>query len=147
MPVEIKMPQMGESITEGTVIKWFVSAGDQIERDEPLFEISTDKVDTETYKKFNRAVKEAVKQIKANRSEYMHYFLDYYKDKDPKIAAMEVGDLMESRVVLVDPAPIPQQEANRTAAWIKSWGMLAETDEAAELINMEVQQSAHAAAE
>ncbi len=47
MPVEIKMPQMGESITEGTVIKWFVSAGDQIERDEPLFEISTDKVDTE----------------------------------------------------------------------------------------------------
>ncbi|MEE3198560.1 MAG: dihydrolipoamide acetyltransferase family protein [Planctomycetota bacterium] len=47
MPVEIKMPQMGESITEGTVIKWFVSAGDPIERDEPLFEISTDKVDTE----------------------------------------------------------------------------------------------------
>ncbi len=47
MPVEIKMPQMGESITEGTVIKWFVSAGDPIKRDEPLFEISTDKVDTE----------------------------------------------------------------------------------------------------
>ncbi len=47
MPVEIKMPQMGESITEGTVINWFVSAGDHIERDEPLLEISTDKVDTE----------------------------------------------------------------------------------------------------
>lgn len=47
MPVEIKMPQMGESITEGTVIKWFVGPGDSIKRDEPLLEISTDKVDTE----------------------------------------------------------------------------------------------------
>ena len=47
MPVEIKMPQMGESITEGTVIKWFVGPGDSIKRDEPLREISTDKVDTE----------------------------------------------------------------------------------------------------
>ena len=47
MPVEIKMPQMGESITEGTVIKWFVGPGDSIRRDEPLLEISTDKVDTE----------------------------------------------------------------------------------------------------
>ena len=47
MPVEIKMPQMGESITEGTVIKWFVGPGDSIKRDEPLLEISTAKVDTE----------------------------------------------------------------------------------------------------
>jgi pyruvate dehydrogenase E2 component (dihydrolipoamide acetyltransferase) len=47
MPVEIKMPQMGESITEGTVVKWFVGPGDSIKRDEPLLEISTDKVDTE----------------------------------------------------------------------------------------------------
>ncbi len=110
-------------------------------------EVASDKVDTETYTKFNRAVKEAVRRINADRSAYMHYFLDYYKDKDPRIAAMDVSDLMESRVVVVDPAPIPQEEADRTAAWIKSWGMLAETDEAAELINMEVQQGAHAAAE
>ena len=110
-------------------------------------EVASDKVDTETYTKFNRAVKEAVRHINADRSAYMHYFLDYYKDKDPRIAAMDVSDLMESRVVVVDPAPIPQEEADRTAAWIKSWGMLAETDEAAELINMEVQQGAHAAAE
>jgi 2-oxoglutarate dehydrogenase E2 component (dihydrolipoamide succinyltransferase) len=47
MAVEIKMPQMGESITEGTVVRWFVQPGDHIERDAPLFEISTDKVDTE----------------------------------------------------------------------------------------------------
>ena len=47
MPFEVIMPQMGESIFEGTVTKWLKKLGDQIERDEPLFEISTDKVDAE----------------------------------------------------------------------------------------------------
>lgn len=45
--VEVVMPQMGESITEGTVSKWLKSIGDSIEKDEPLLEISTDKVDAE----------------------------------------------------------------------------------------------------
>jgi pyruvate dehydrogenase E2 component (dihydrolipoamide acetyltransferase) len=45
--VEVVMPQMGESITEGTVSKWLKSVGDKIEKDEPLLEISTDKVDAE----------------------------------------------------------------------------------------------------
>lgn len=44
---DIVMPQMGESIVEGTVTKWLKKKGDRVERDEPLFEISTDKVDTE----------------------------------------------------------------------------------------------------
>ncbi len=44
---DVIMPQMGESIAEGTVTKWFKKIGDQVERDEPLLEISTDKVDTE----------------------------------------------------------------------------------------------------
>ncbi|HKD90852.1 MAG TPA: 2-oxoglutarate dehydrogenase, E2 component, dihydrolipoamide succinyltransferase [Terriglobales bacterium] len=45
--VEVKMPQMGESIFEGTITKWLKQPGDQVRRDEPLFEISTDKVDAE----------------------------------------------------------------------------------------------------
>ena len=45
--VEIVMPQMGESIFEGTITKWFKKVGDTVEKDEPLFEISTDKVDAE----------------------------------------------------------------------------------------------------
>jgi pyruvate dehydrogenase E2 component (dihydrolipoamide acetyltransferase) len=45
--VEIVMPQMGESIFEGTITKWLKKVGDQVEKDEPLFEISTDKVDAE----------------------------------------------------------------------------------------------------
>lgn len=47
MAVDIVMPQMGESIFEGTITKWLKKPGDKVERDEPLFEISTDKVDAE----------------------------------------------------------------------------------------------------
>src|ERR1035441_1932500 len=45
--IDVVMPQMGESIVEGTLTKWTKKVGEKIERDEPLFEISTDKVDTE----------------------------------------------------------------------------------------------------
>ncbi len=47
MSTEVVMPQMGESIAEGTITKWLKQVGDRVERDEPLFEISTDKVDAE----------------------------------------------------------------------------------------------------
>src|SRR5690606_7004905 len=45
--IEVPMPQMGESIAEGTVSKWLKKVGDEVARDEPLLEISTDKVDAE----------------------------------------------------------------------------------------------------
>src|SRR6201998_539791 len=47
MAVDVIMPQMGESIFEGTITRWLKKPGDRVERDEPLFEISTDKVDPE----------------------------------------------------------------------------------------------------
>src|SRR4051812_44350804 len=47
MPTDVIMPQMGESIFEGTLTKWLKKPGDKVSRDEPLFEISTDKVDAE----------------------------------------------------------------------------------------------------
>ncbi len=47
MPTNVIMPQMGESIAEGTLTKWLKKPGDPVKRDEPLFEISTDKVDAE----------------------------------------------------------------------------------------------------
>ena len=45
--VQISMPQMGESVTEGTVLGWLKQVGDRVEADEPLVEVSTDKVDAE----------------------------------------------------------------------------------------------------
>src|SRR5687768_2756866 len=47
MPTPVVMPQMGESIAEGTIVRWIKKVGDSVDRDEPLFEISTDKVDAE----------------------------------------------------------------------------------------------------
>ena len=47
MPVSVTMPRLGESVTEGTVTRWLKHEGDRVEVDEPLLEVSTDKVDTE----------------------------------------------------------------------------------------------------
>lgn len=105
-------------------------------------EVASDKVDAETYEKFNRAVREAVRRINADKKKYMQYFIDYHKD-DPEIAAIRADELRDSRIVVVDPAPIPADELERTAAWIKSWGMLAETERPVDLVNLDVQSTAH----
>src|SRR5215212_8724604 len=47
MATDVVMPQMGESIAEGTIVRWIKKPGEKVERDEPLLEISTDKVDAE----------------------------------------------------------------------------------------------------
>src|SRR3954454_25133617 len=47
MPVSVTMPRLGESVSEGTVTRWLKKAGERVEADEPLLEVSTDKVDTE----------------------------------------------------------------------------------------------------
>ena len=42
----VKMPQLGETVTEGTILRWLVAVGDEVKEDDPILEISTDKVDT-----------------------------------------------------------------------------------------------------
>jgi NitT/TauT family transport system substrate-binding protein len=108
-------------------------------------EVASDRVDAETYAAFNRAVREAVRRINADKQSYLHYFIDYHKAKDPAVAALKVEDLRPSRLVVCDPAPIPLEEMQRTYAWLKSWGMLEETASALDLVNLHIQQQAHAA--
>jgi NitT/TauT family transport system substrate-binding protein len=108
-------------------------------------EVASDRVDAETYAAFNRAVREAVRRINADKRAYLHYFIDYHGAKDPEIAALKVEDLRESRLVVCDPAPIPLDEMQRTYDWLKSWGMLEETASPLALVNMDVQAHAHAA--
>jgi len=110
-------------------------------------EVASEPVDAETYAAFNRAVREAVRRINANKRAYLHYFIDYHGKTDPEIAALKVEDLRESRLVVCDPAPIPLDEMQRTYDWLKSWGMLEETASPLQLVNMELQQQAHQAAE
>jgi NitT/TauT family transport system substrate-binding protein len=110
-------------------------------------EVASDRVDAATYAAFNRAVREAVRRINADKPAYMHYFIDYYASKDPEIAALKVGDLRESRLVVCDPAPIPLDELQRTYDWLKSWGMLEDTASPLQLVDIAVQSHAHEAAE
>jgi NitT/TauT family transport system substrate-binding protein len=110
-------------------------------------EVASDRVDAETYRAFNRAVREAVRRINANKRGYLHYFIDYHKARDPEIGTLKPEDLRESRIVVCDPAPIPADELQRTYEWVKSWGMLEETESPHQLVNMNVQTHAHVAAE
>ena len=110
-------------------------------------EVASERMDAETYAAFARAVREAVRRINANKRAYLHYFIDYYAKKDPEIAALSIDDLRESRLVVVDPAPIPMDEMQRTFDWLKSWGMLEETVSPTDLVNLAVQTEAHQAAE
>jgi NitT/TauT family transport system substrate-binding protein len=109
-------------------------------------EVASDRVDAETYAAFNRAVREAVRRINANKRAYLRYFIDYHKAKDPEIGALSVDDLRASRIVVCDPAPIPLEEMQRTYDWLKSWGMLEATATPTELVNLEVQRRAHSVA-
>ena len=108
-------------------------------------EVASDRVDAETYAACNRAVREAVRRINADKRAYLHYFIDYHKRKDAEIGTLTVDDLREGRLVVVDPAPIPPDEMQRTAEWLKSWGMLETTQSPVQLVNLEVQTRAHAA--
>jgi NitT/TauT family transport system substrate-binding protein len=110
-------------------------------------EVASDRVDAETYRAFNRAIREAVRRINANKHAYLHYFIDYHKAKDPEIGTLKPEDLREGRIVVVDPAPIPADEMQRTYDWVKSWGMLEETESPLQLVNIKVQTQAHVAAE
>jgi len=109
-------------------------------------EVASDRVDAETYGAFNRAVREAVKRINADKAKYLHYFIDYHAKKDADIAALKPQDLRASRIVVCDPAPIPLDEMQRTYDWLKSWGMLEQTATPLALVNLQVQQAAHTVA-
>jgi NitT/TauT family transport system substrate-binding protein len=101
-------------------------------------EVASDRVDAETYAKFNRGIREAVRRINANKRGYLHYFIDYYKELDPQIKQLTIDDLRESRLFMVDPAPIPPEELQRTYEWMKSWDFLETSCSTDALVNAEV---------
>jgi NitT/TauT family transport system substrate-binding protein len=106
-------------------------------------EVATGDVDADTYRAFNRAVREAVRRINADKRKYLQYFIDAHK-ADPEVAQLTVNDLRPSRLVVVDPAPIPEDEARRTYEWMRSWGLLGEISWQ-ELCDLERQAVAHEA--
>ena len=108
-------------------------------------EVISDAVDAETYAAFNRAVREAVKRINADKRSYLHYFLDYHKGQHEGLEALSIDDLSPSRIQMVDPMPIPEDELRRTYEWMRSWDMLDDVGEAS-LVDAIRQSQAHGAA-
>jgi NitT/TauT family transport system substrate-binding protein len=88
-----------------------------------------------------------VRRINADKGAYLRYFIDYHKAKDPEIGSLKPEEIRESRIVVCDPAPIPADEMQRTYEWVKSWGMLEETESPLQLVDLNVQAQAHVAAE
>jgi len=96
MTTEVTMPQMGESIAEGTIVRWIKKVGDSVDRDEPLFEISTDKVDAE----IPSPAAGVLTEIKANEGE--------------TVAVNSVVALIgEAGAAVAAPAPSPAPQPQR----------------------------------
>jgi pyruvate dehydrogenase E2 component (dihydrolipoamide acetyltransferase) len=110
---DVIMPQMGESIFEGTITKWLKKPGDKIERDEPLFEISTDKVDAEIPSPSAGVLKE----IRVNEGQTVPIqTVVAVIDADGAGAATAPAAPAPSKAEAPKPAPAPQPEAAKPAA-------------------------------
>ena len=105
-------------------------------------EVANQEVDAETYAAFNRAVKNAVQRINADKRKYLQYFIDYYKS-DPEVAALTVDDLSMGRLQVVEPAPIPEEELQRTYQWMLGWNMLDADTGVESLVDSQRQSLAH----
>ena len=108
-------------------------------------EVVSDAVDADTYAAFNRAVREAVRRINADKRSYIHYFLDHHNGQHEGLEALTIDDFRPSRIQLVDPMPIPEDELRRTYQWMRSWDMLDDIGEDG-LIDVIRQSEAHGAA-
>ncbi len=105
-------------------------------------EVASDDIDADTYAAFNRAVKKAVRMINADKRKYMQYFIDRHLGQHPGIESLTVSDFRLSRLQMVDPAPIPEEELQRTYDWMRSWGMIDELSPDV-LVDVHRQQAAH----
>src|SRR6516164_11615911 len=117
---KVIMPQMGESIFEGTITKWLKKAGERVERDEPLFEISTDKVDSEIPAPASGVVKEIL--VKEGQTVQINTVVAVIGDGDMKAAEAKPSAPAPSATTKpaepakpVAPAPQPVAQAQPQA--------------------------------
>jgi NitT/TauT family transport system substrate-binding protein len=108
-------------------------------------EVASEEIDAETYAAFNRAVGEAVRRINADKRKYLRYFLDHHKGQHPGLAALTIDDFPVSRLQVVEPSPIPEEELRRTYDWMQSWQMLDPDFDADNLVAANRQKQAHVA--
>jgi pyruvate dehydrogenase E2 component (dihydrolipoamide acetyltransferase) len=109
MAVEVIMPQMGESIFEGTITKWLKKPGDSIDRDEPLFEISTDKVDAEIPSPAAGVLKEI--RVEEGKTVPIQTVVAVIDAPGTQIAAAKPAAARQSEAPAKPPAPTKAQAA------------------------------------
>ena len=109
MPTDVIMPQMGESIFEGTITKWLKKAGDAVEKDEPLFEISTDKVDAE----IPAPAAGVLSEIKYGEGETVQINTVVAVISEGGSAGVVPAQPAKSAVAAAKPSPVPEMPAQR----------------------------------
>src|SRR5262245_45021495 len=113
--VEVPMPQMGESIAEGTVSKWIKKVGDAVGRDEPLLEISTDKVDAEIPSPAAGVLSEIA--VKEGQTVEVGTVLGFIEtEKSAAAAAPAQAPAQPEKPAAAKPEPAPQAREEKPAA-------------------------------
>jgi len=114
MSEEVKMPQMGESIAEGTIVKWLKKVGDSIKRDEPLFEISTDKVDAEIPSPSSGVLSEI--KVQEGETVAVNTVVAVINGAGAKPAAPEAAEEMPQQLTKKTEAAQPKEEPAKASA-------------------------------
>src|SRR5919197_499923 len=111
--IDVVMPQMGVSVSEGTITKWLKQEGEQIAADEPLLEISTDKVDTEV----PSPGEGVVQQILVQEGETVDVGTKLAVIAPPGAEAPAPAEQPPAEAPTPEPEPEPEPEPNATAGW------------------------------
>src|SRR5207247_40768 len=120
--MDVLMPQMGESVAEGTIVRWIKKVGDKVDRDEPLFEISTDKVDAE----IPSPAAGVVAEIRAKEGEtvpvnsVVAVINQDGEGKPAAPAAAPAKEPMAEAKALQPPKPSPQADGQGTASAVQA---------------------------
>ncbi len=105
MPTDVKLPQMGESIYEGTITKWLKSEGDFVKKDEPLYELSTDKVDSEIPSPVSGKILKIV--VATGKKVPIHTVVAQVEEGGAAAAAPAARHVDETRATTKVPSPVP----------------------------------------
>jgi NitT/TauT family transport system substrate-binding protein len=106
-------------------------------------EVALDSVDADTYSAINRAISEAVRRINGDKRKYTSYYINAERDLHPELGILTPGDFNLTRLVFVEPTPIPEDQLKRTYEWMVSWNLIDEGQTVEDLVNTELQAASH----
>ena len=105
--------------------------------------VKPDVVDSETLAAINRAVSKAVQRINADKRKYTSYYINGELDIHPELGTLTADDFNLSRLVFVEPAPIPDEQLQRTYDWMVSWNLIDSGQTQEDLVNTHLQAESH----